>query len=40
MMLRACCDSCLSMCCMGKLRRAYMGIRFLSVPHKQARNLW
>ncbi len=28
MMLRACCDSCLSMCCMGKLRRAYMGHTF------------
>ena len=28
MMLRACCDSCLSMCYMGKLRRAYMSHTF------------
>ncbi len=28
MLYRACCESCLSMCCMGKLCRAYMGHTF------------
>ncbi len=28
MMLRACCESCLSMCCMGTLRRALEGHTF------------